>query len=257
MSDEPDKDLLRRAETGDAEAQNELGLFYAAQASLDTAVTWFRRAAEQGVAAAQHNLGVHAIRTGNAPEAAEWFRSAARAGWSSSMFALGVMLEREGELEQAARMYEQAAECGHPDGQDGVARLAFQQDTPEGYEKARHWSEQGAAQGHAGCQARLGSLYHEGLGVTPDPKQAARHWMAAALAGHPGAQLMIGGAYDVGAGVGPDKVEAAYFLALSAAQGSEPAQGHLRKLLRELSPEQRAAAERRLRDAGLTPPGAQ
>jgi hypothetical protein len=50
-------------------------------------------------------------------------------------------------------------------------------------------------------------------------------------------------------------VEAAYFLALSAAQGSGPAGAYLHKLLSELPPEQRGAAERRLREAGLAAPG--
>lgn len=254
MAGEPDEDLLARAEAGDPGAQNEVGLFHARQGALDTAAPWFRRAAEQGLARAKHNLGVLALKSGKADQAAEWFLSAARDGWTNSMVALGLMLERDGEMAQATKMFRHAAEGGHDDGQDCLARLAFLEQTPAGYATARYWSELAAAQGHPDSNARLGTIYHEGLGVARDPKQAARHWMAAALSGHPGAQLAIGGCYDVGAGVDVDKTEAAYFLALSAAQGSELAQAYLRKLFRELSPEQRAAAERRLREAGLSPP---
>ena len=56
-------DLLAKAETGDAKAQNELGeAFYVGRLDVMrnpvAAVKWFRKAAEQNLAAAQSNLGV-------------------------------------------------------------------------------------------------------------------------------------------------------------------------------------------------------
>jgi TPR repeat protein len=59
----PPADLLARAATGDAQAQNELGeALYAgkrgAGKSAVEAVRWFRQAAEQNLAPAQSNLGV-------------------------------------------------------------------------------------------------------------------------------------------------------------------------------------------------------
>jgi TPR repeat protein len=55
----PDE-LERRAERGEPEAQNELGVIYADRARRDEAkaVEWYRNAAEQGLAEAQYNLGV-------------------------------------------------------------------------------------------------------------------------------------------------------------------------------------------------------
>ena len=53
--------LKRRAEKGDAEAQNNLGLMYVkgqgVEQDFKEAVKWFQKAADQGFAAAQYNLG--------------------------------------------------------------------------------------------------------------------------------------------------------------------------------------------------------
>ena len=58
----PEIDALRaRAEQGDAEAQNNLGVMYATGEGVPEddaeAVRWYRLAAEQGYAVAQFNLG--------------------------------------------------------------------------------------------------------------------------------------------------------------------------------------------------------
>jgi TPR repeat protein len=254
MTDGPDPELLARAEAGDAEAQNDVGRCYAADAfdpeSARIAAIWFKRAADQGLPKAKHNLGVLAFQAGQEEEARRWFLQAAQDGWLNSVVALATLEEQE-DLERALQLYEIAAKRGHAEAQDALARLAF--DSNENSEVARHWSERAAEQGHSGAHTRLGTIYHEGLGVERDPQRAVFHWLTAAQAGHPGAQLMIGVAYDVGAGVPVDKVEAAYFLSLSAQQGNGPAPAVLGKLRQELAPEQIAAADTRLRAAGLPP----
>src|SRR6185503_10628712 len=55
----PSADVLARAEGGDAEAANELGLWYTEiQPDTRKAEFWFRRAADAGMARAQYNMGV-------------------------------------------------------------------------------------------------------------------------------------------------------------------------------------------------------
>lgn len=79
-------DLTRKAETGDAQAQFELGLAYdegrdTAQ-DFELAAKWYKKSAEQGNASAQNNLGI-LYRNGlgvphSKEEAARWFTKAAQ-----------------------------------------------------------------------------------------------------------------------------------------------------------------------------------
>lgn len=47
-----------KAESGDAEAQCELGLWYVNQKDYEQAGKWFRKSAEQGNACGQYNMGM-------------------------------------------------------------------------------------------------------------------------------------------------------------------------------------------------------
>ena len=53
--------LKARAEQGDADAQNDLGVMYmdghGVEPDYDEALKWWRKAAEQGHAGSQHSLG--------------------------------------------------------------------------------------------------------------------------------------------------------------------------------------------------------
>jgi len=61
----PSADVLARAEAGDAEAANELGLWYSeVQPDSRKAEFWFRRAADAGMARAQYNMGVLTMKLG-------------------------------------------------------------------------------------------------------------------------------------------------------------------------------------------------
>lgn len=233
-------DLLRRAEAGDAEAQDALGLWYAANLpGTRQAEIWFRRAADQGLPKAQHNMGVLVFRAGRDDEATAWFEKAAAGGWAPSMLALAALLEDGGNIPRASELYEAAARQGDADAQDALGRLALDEGTETSHERARHWSEQAAKQGQADSQARLGTIYHEGLGVERDPQQAASWFLKAAQRGHAGAQMMIGAAYHLGIGVEVDLVAAARWLAASAEQGNDHARAYLKQMLSELTPDER------------------
>jgi hypothetical protein len=92
-----DPELLRDAESGNAEAQNLLGVMYDTGEGVAEddaeAVKWYRKAAEQGHEDAQFILGV-AYVTGegvaeNDAEAAKWFRKAAEQGHAEAQYTLG------------------------------------------------------------------------------------------------------------------------------------------------------------------------
>ncbi|MBE6662165.1 MAG: sel1 repeat family protein [Ruminococcaceae bacterium] len=83
------KELLTPAMSGDANAQNTLGVYYGmglfdGKPDFDEAVKWYRKAAEQGHAEAQYNLAV-CYRMGrgvpmNDAIAEFWFNKASEQG---------------------------------------------------------------------------------------------------------------------------------------------------------------------------------
>lgn len=236
----PPAELLQRAEAGDAEAQDALGLWYAANLPGTGQVeSWLRRAADQGLPKAQHNMGVLTFRAGRDDEAIAWFEKAAAGGWTPSTLALAGLLEDSGSISRARELYEAAAQQGDANAQDALGRLAFDEGTEASYERARHWSEQAAKQGQADAQARLGTIHHEGLGVERDPQQAASWFLKAAQRGHAGAQMMIGAAYHLGIGVEVDRVAAARWLAASSDQGNDYARAYLKRVWADLTPDEK------------------
>ena len=83
--EDPEQELQRAAERGDADAQYELGLKYY---PTEEAVKWFRKAAYQGHAEAQNKLGwMYEFGYGVEPdynEAERWLRKAANQGVSEA-----------------------------------------------------------------------------------------------------------------------------------------------------------------------------
>ncbi|MBI5843650.1 MAG: sel1 repeat family protein [Deltaproteobacteria bacterium] len=87
------------AKTGDAAAQNNLGVMYANGQGVATdyaeAMKWLRKAAEQDVAEAQSNIGAMYYNGQGVDkdyaEAAEWYRKAALQGDTSGQVRLGEM----------------------------------------------------------------------------------------------------------------------------------------------------------------------
>ena len=84
-----------------------------------------------------------------------------------------------------------------------------------------------ATSGEAWAQSDLGSLYHDGLLVAQNDKEAARWYMLAAEQGYPGAQTNLGTMYANGEGVGRSRSEAIKWLKRAAAQGDKIAQKNL------------------------------
>lgn len=240
----PSADILARAEAGDAEAANELGLWYAEiQPASRKAEFWFRRAADAGLARAQYNLGVLTMRLGRTNESIGWFRLAVDGGWPSAAFALGSVLEEQGDRKGAVEAFETGAHRECALSQDALGRLALEEETEASYEAARYWSEKAAQQGYASAQTRLGTIFHEGLGVARDPQLAAWWFLQAAHQGHAGAQAMIGVASHLGVGLTANRLNAARWLLVSAAQGNPAARAYFPTVEAELTPDERLALE--------------
>ena len=89
--------LINKANTGDASAQNELGICYAkgkgVTEDLNEAIKWYRKAAEQGHAEAQNKVGNYYFDgKGGLPqdyvEAVKWYRKAAVQGNNDAIHSL-------------------------------------------------------------------------------------------------------------------------------------------------------------------------
>ncbi|MGE0237990.1 MAG: tetratricopeptide repeat protein [Parvibaculaceae bacterium] len=237
----PPSDLLWAASAGDAESQNELGIWYSDNLpQTPHARMWLERAADLGSGNAYHNLGVAALDTGDLPLAAEWFKKAVDADVLESFQSLGAILERTGDLDGAAEIFRLGAYKKCPHCESGLGRLAFHEQTPDSYKRAHYWDKKAAAQGHASSQTRLGMMYHEGLGVEPDPEAAVYWWQQGARQGNKVAQYMMGVAHHKGEGASKDRLAAMRFLRASAAQGGTYAEDYLPKVEAELTPEEKS-----------------
>jgi uncharacterized protein len=240
----PPADVLARAEAGDAEAANEVGLWYSENHPASRKVElWFRRAADAGLPRAQHNMGVLAARAERPAESIQWFRRAVNGGWRPSIFALGSLLEEQGDREGALGAFKMGAQQECALSQDALGRLALEEETEESYQVARYWSEKAAAQNHAEAQTRLGTIFHEGLGVARDPEHAMWWFLQAVKQNHAGAQAMLGVAAHLGVGVEADRFNAMRMLMLSAAQGNEMAKAYLPTVSAELTSDERLLVE--------------
>lgn len=155
--------LLRHAaESGNVEAQWQLGLLYASGHGMPldyvTAAGWIERAAEQGFASAQSVLawlfanGLGVERNDN--EAGRWYLKAAQQGAQKDQFMVATMyrLGRYGVEQNAERML--------------------------------HWYQLAAQQGHAASQFALGKLLVEGKQVQADQETAFQWLTLADVNGH-------------------------------------------------------------------------
>ena len=138
-----------KAESGDVEAQFDLGMCY------------------------ENGQGV----TPNSTQAAEWFRKAAEHGNASAQYELGKMyVSGAGVVKddiQAAKWLAKAADQEHPSAQLGLAIMySSGEGVAQDYGQAGIWSRRAAEQGYAVAQLFLGELYANGNGVPKDYVEA-------------------------------------------------------------------------------------
>ena len=160
--------LVKKAQSGDAKAQNSLGECYyfgnGVSQDYNQAVYWYFKAAKQGNAVAQYNLGVyyHAGKgvVQNYSQAMYWYRKAAEQGYAYAQYSLGYCYEN---------------------GQ-GVTKDINQ---------AVEWYRKAAEQGDYSAQYSLGYCYEKGHGVKKDINQAVELYRKAARQGYENAQIAL------------------------------------------------------------------
>jgi hypothetical protein len=168
-------EVLQQAESGNTEAQHELGMRYREGTTVPkdsaTALKWFRKAADQGYTESELVLG-WSYREGrlglekNNQSAVNWFRKAAEQGDAWGQVELALMYELGEGVSQdsveAAKWYTRAAEQGLPLAQFDLAYMykngkGVQADV----EKARQLYELSAVQIPT-ARSNLALLYLEG-----------------------------------------------------------------------------------------------
>ena len=223
------------AKKGDARAQYNLGLMYAAGHGVPqndaTAVSWYRKAADQGHAAGQYNLGImyadgRGVRQDYAA-ALKWYRKAADQGYAGAQLKLGLMYEN-----------------GHGVPQDDAAAVS--------------WFQKAANQGLAEGQNDLGFMYGNGRGVPHDFAAAAGWYRKAADQGLASAQYNLGLLYSNGGkGLSQDLISAYMWFSLAAEAGYQDAVKNLNIVAPWIPPAQIAEAKKLIaawRSARLTIP---
>ncbi len=119
--------------------------------------------------------------------------------------------------------------------------------TDKDLDEAARWLRAAADAGLANSQAELAGMYARGEGVEQNPETAAFWFRKAAIQGHPVAQATLGVMAYKGEGTPHDMAESFMWMSLAAEQGLENALMNLQALEPQLSEDERAMGEARLR----------
>lgn len=229
--------LLKAAESGDANAQFEIGGAYEDGKGVARddrrAAEWFRKSAEQGNGQAQYSLGMmYAEGRGverNRDEAIRWYKKAASHGVSQAMYSIAISYYNgEGAEENLGLAYTwlmAAQKGGDPRAQQALQQIGDQMpnrvdrskfDLAELYEKGEElpqdlpsalalYREAAAKDPKSSpfvnpAELKLCEFYAAGKGVTQDFTAAKTWCVKAANAGNAPAFLQLGRMTEQGAG---------------------------------------------------------
>ena len=151
--------------------------------------------------------------------------------------------------EDAAFWYRKAADQGNAFGEYALGVLYLKgQGVQQDYTEAAKWFGKSAERGNGQAQFELGDCYAKGQGVVQNNEEAAKWWRKSADQGNMAGQSSLGYLYAEGRGVPQNDEEAYFWLTLSSASRAMGYGAALDYLATKLSPEQKAAIQRRVRD---------
>jgi TPR repeat protein len=235
-------ELRKKAEAGDAQSQNNLGVKYAngegVLKDFKEAVKWFRKAAEQENKEAIKLYYKTAEKMGDEAleEAVEWYQKAAEAGNAEAQIQFGEMCGIRGvvvpgtDWENRLKWWRKAAEAGHSEAMFRLGKFnRFENDRGIARDdfKAFKWMKKAAEAGHSEAMFRLGNWYgrydsHRTAKEIPiDFKEGLKWFLKAAEKGSVDAMFEIGHYHYLGQGGLPKDLKEAYKWYRKAAE-----QGH-------------------------------
>jgi len=247
------EELLGEYECGDADPLTtyRLGKFYingiGVEEDPDEGIRLVKESAESGLAEAQNELGRYydagEIVEQDLGEAFKWFSKAADQDMSAALINLGRAYENgygvEQDDEQAFDYYLRAAEQGSVRGEFEVG-CAYDNGigVDEDKEEAHVWYLRAAEHGNAPSQFNVAWNYEHGEGVELDEGEAFAWYLKAADQGYAAAQNNLGVCYEYGRGTPIDIAKAEEWYRKAADRGDDDAKENLVKI--------RTAAEDRI-----------
>lgn len=236
--------LKKLAESGNAEAMDELSAFYmkafGTERDLEKAAEWKKKAVENG-AKGEAGMEQVLLSAAESKEKAEAGDAEAQANYAKILALFAQYrpdLGGEADEKAAFRWAQKAAAGANP---IGIMTLAqFYKDgtgTSKDEKKAFRLIERAAQKGNAACQAKLGQMYFGGEGIEENPKAAFEWCKKAAEAGDVNGVSNLGVLYLLGKGVEKNPDRAVEWLQKAAALGDDGAKMALEKLGIPLDPQ--------------------
>lgn len=184
--------------------------------------------------------------------AGQSLEQAAAGGDAIAQYQLGERQLEAGDYTSGPTMIRRAAEQGLAVAQYRLAKLHESGlGVPRDLEKAREWTERGAAGGNVKAMYDLAVYYAEGEGGPQTYAGAAEWFRKAAEFGVTDGQYNLAVLHELGLGVSENPAEALYWYAVAANQGDSEAPPKVAELTNAVGQEQ--AAQIRARAAGWTP----
>ena len=230
--------LQKKAEAGDADAQDTLGSIYydaglpGVEKNDQLAVQWFSKAAAQGHAHAQLGMGL-AYEAGrgvpkDGSQAANWYQKAADQGMPRAQFLLASLLSdgkdapKDDEV-RAFNLLRVAADGGYRDAQNSLGvRYTQGRGIQQNYGEAIAWYKKAASRGDAYAQTNLGVLAEDGLGMPKDHATAASWYEMAVKNGDARAKWRLARLLANGWGTAKDPDRAMTLFRQAASAGESP-----------------------------------
>jgi len=146
---------------------------------------------------------------------------------------------------EAAKWLTRAAEKGEPMAQYRLGTL-YERGKGVGADpaKAVRWYQAAAQQGNRKAMHNLAVAYAEGAGVQKNFAEAARWFSKAATMGLADSQFNLAVLYERGLGVPQSLIDAFKWYAIAASQGDAESKNRIGALATQLSPDDKAAAQR-------------
>lgn len=247
--DEPEeiRELKRKANLGDAIAQNNLGTHYSdgkgVKQDYEKALYWYRKAAEQGESMAQYHIGL-AYDYGNGVPvdykiAAEWKEKAANAGNADAQRAIGYCYENgkgvQKDVIKAVYWYKKGAEQGQKTAQNNLG-MCYQNGTgvAKDINMAIYYYEQAIENGSGVAAHNLASIYNGSIGghIHIDYGKAFKYYKLAEERGYSSSYLFnnLGVLYADGKGVEKDCEMARKYYEKAISMGNATARDNLDRL---------------------------
>lgn len=227
------KELELKAESGDSEAQAQLGHAYrdgiGIKENEEKARYWFQKSADQNYAKGYYGLY---LTEKKAKDAIEWLMKAVELEYPTAIADLGVLymngwgIEKDGN--KAFKYNKIAAEKGVAQGELNLGVCyEYGIGTNQDFREAVKWFRKAANKGVPDAENSLGVCYKDGKGVEQDYKAAFEWFQKAAEHGNILAYGNLGCCYLFGNGVDKNFSQAYNWLLKSAENGDAESQFNL------------------------------